>query len=96
MQLQVECNDFVGKRQVCWTCDRSFEMQEAQVIICNDQGTSYGKVCPRCINKGFGWLSSQFERLSQPRKTLVVASNLISVTDITERLESVVTQSKPA
>jgi hypothetical protein len=84
MQLQVECNDRVGKHQVCWTCDRIFKMQAARVIICDDQGKNCGEVCPTCISKGYGWLNSQFERLTKPKKSLV-ASTLTSVTGKLDR-----------
>lgn len=73
MQLQVECNDRVGKHQVCWTCDRVFKMQAAKVILCDDQGENCGDVCPTCISRGYGWLSSQFEQLTSPQKTSVAA-----------------------
>jgi hypothetical protein len=74
MQLQVECNNLVGKRQVCWMCDRPFKMQAARVILCDNQGRTYGDVCPTCIGQGYGWLSSQFERLTAPQKTAIAAT----------------------
>jgi DNA-directed RNA polymerase subunit RPC12/RpoP len=61
MQLQVECSNTVGKQQVCQICNRSFEMQAAQVMVCDDQGSIYGNVCPECISRGFGWLNSHFK-----------------------------------
>jgi len=61
MQLQVECSKAIGKQQICQMCDRPFEMQAAQVIVCDDQGDRYGSVCPECISKGFDWLNRQFE-----------------------------------
>jgi len=90
MQLQVECNDRVGKHQVCWTCDRVFRMQTARVTLCDDQ--SYGEVCPTCISRGYGWLSSQFERLTPPRKPLVAAT----LTPVTGRLERAIAHTKSA
>jgi hypothetical protein len=69
MQLQVECNDRVGKHQVCWTCDRIFKMQAAQVILCDEQGENCGNVCPTCISRGYGWLNSQFEQLTTSQPT---------------------------
>lgn len=66
MQLQVECNEVVQSTRSCWTCDRSFEMPEARVMVCSDQGVCYGEACPDCIGKGFNWMSQRFEQLVQP------------------------------
>jgi hypothetical protein len=66
MQLQVECNG-TGKQLNCWTCDRSFEVQSARVLICNNHGTNCGEVCPHCLDRGFDWLNHRFEQLSQPQ-----------------------------
>lgn len=66
MQLQVECNG-IGEHHDCWTCDRSFEVQSAQVLICNDYGTNCGVVCPDCLDRGFDWLNRRYELLSQPQ-----------------------------
>lgn len=63
MQLQVECNRILESSPLCLICGDTFEMQQARILICNDQGKSYGEVCPNCIHKGFGWISSQFEQL---------------------------------
>jgi len=69
MQLQIECNSSPFKQQLCYLCTHSFESKEAQVIICNDQGTECGEVCPGCIGQGFSWIKNQFEQLNQPQKT---------------------------
>jgi hypothetical protein len=66
MQLQVECNG-TGKHHDCWTCDRSFEVHSARVLIYNNHGKNYGEVCPQCLDRGFEWLSHRFEQLSQPQ-----------------------------
>jgi hypothetical protein len=65
MQLQVECSKTVGKQQICQICDRTFEMQAAQIMLCDDQGDIYGDVCPECISKGFSWLNHHFKQSSK-------------------------------
>lgn len=70
MQLQIECSG-ARMQQPCWICDRPFERQEAQVILCNDQGVSQGEVCPHCLSKGFQWLNYRFEQLSKPKKPVL-------------------------
>jgi hypothetical protein len=70
MQLQVECNGSVKSARSCWTCDRSFQIQPAKVIICNDQGMSYGEVCPQCINQGFDWIHNRFTQLTHLSQTI--------------------------
>ncbi|MBW4541214.1 MAG: hypothetical protein KME43_19060 [Myxacorys chilensis ATA2-1-KO14] len=72
MQLQVEHNSSLLQKQSCLICKQLFEMTEAKIIICNEQGTYYGEVCPKCLEKGFDWLSDRFERLNQSRKTIVI------------------------
>ena len=64
MQLQVECNGLSPKQQLCWICNHSFEMSEARIIVCDDQGDSYGEVCPQCLSMGFNWIKNQFQQLS--------------------------------
>ncbi len=70
MQLQIECNREPFKQKSCLICNQLFEMTEARIIVCNDQGNDYGEVCPKCLRKGFSWLSDRFEQLSQPQKSL--------------------------
>lgn len=69
MQLQIECNPVPFQKQLCLTCEQLFEMAEAKVIACNDQGKSYGEVCPHCLKQGFDWLSDRFDHLRH-RQTL--------------------------
>jgi hypothetical protein len=68
MQFQIEYNEVPLKTEQCLICDRLFEMTEAKVIICDDQGKSFGEVCPKCLKKGFGWLSDRFEQLNHPKR----------------------------
>lgn len=68
MQFQIECNNAPFQQQLCLICDSVFEMTEAKVIACNDQGKSYGEVCPHCWKEGFDWLSDRFDRLKQRQK----------------------------
>lgn len=65
MQFQIECNRFLKNHQTCLTCDELFEMREARVIVCNEQGYSYGDICPQCIRMGSNWLGSQLQQLSR-------------------------------
>lgn len=71
MQLQIECNHAPFKSQRCLTCNSLFEMAEAKVLVCNNQGKYYGEVCPNCLNEGFAWIRDRFEQLNQPQKSLV-------------------------
>lgn len=91
MQLQLECNRTLGKQKSCLICETLFEMQEARVILCNDQGRHLGDVCPECLGKGLNWLNQRFNRLeyyqqvvylptSQPT-TEKSSSDVISVID---------------
>jgi hypothetical protein len=72
MQLQIECNGIPLQKQSCLICNHLFETTKARIIICNDQGNSYGEACPKCLKKGFYWLSDRFEQLNQPRKTVAI------------------------
>jgi predicted amidophosphoribosyltransferase len=72
MQLQIECNRSLRKQKLCLICSQSFEMTEAKIIVCNDQGNNYGEVCPECLKKGFVWLSDRFEQLNQPKKIVAM------------------------
>jgi predicted amidophosphoribosyltransferase len=65
MQFQIECNSFLKNNQTCLTCNEQFEMKEARVIVCNEQGYSYGDICPECIRRGSNWLGSQLQQLNQ-------------------------------
>jgi len=40
-------------------------MSEARVIVCNEQGDSYGDICPECIAMGFDWIGNQLQQLSR-------------------------------
>ncbi len=64
MQFQIECNQLPNKSHVCLICDASFIMQEAQVLLCNEKGNSYGRVCPQCLSKGASWINSRFNQLT--------------------------------
>lgn len=66
MQLQIECNYAPGQTQICSLCKTSFVMQEAQILLCNEQGRSYGQVCPKCLGRGLNWINNQFDTLNQP------------------------------
>jgi len=57
MQLQVECNS-LSKQQPAGF-NQSFEMSE-RVIVCDDQGDSYGEVCSQCLSMGFNWIKISF------------------------------------
>ncbi len=63
MQFQIECNSLLKNHQMCVTCNKQFEMKEARVIVCNEQGDSVGELCPKCIRMGFHWLGSQLQQL---------------------------------
>lgn len=64
MQLQIECNRSSLKNQCCCLCKQQFELREARVIACNEQGEGYGEVCPDCIAKGYTWIKNRFQQLS--------------------------------
>jgi predicted amidophosphoribosyltransferase len=64
MQFQIECNRLLKNYQTCLTCQEPFEMREARVIVCNEQGDSYGDICPHCIAMGFNWIGNQLQHLS--------------------------------
>jgi hypothetical protein len=68
MQFQIECNHAPFQTQQCLICNRLFEMTEAKVIACSDQGKSYGEVCPNCLQEGFDWISDRFDQLNQPKR----------------------------
>jgi hypothetical protein len=68
MQLQIEYNYSPSQKQQCLICTKYFKMAKAKVIICSNQGRSYGEACPRCLEKGYSWLSDRFELLNQPQK----------------------------
>jgi uncharacterized protein CbrC (UPF0167 family) len=63
MQFQIECNSFLKSDQTCLTCNEQFEMTEARVIVCNEQGDSYGDICPYCIAMGCNWLERKLQQL---------------------------------
>lgn len=72
MQLQIECNQAPFQQQSCLICNQLFEMAEAKILVCNDQGKHYGEVCPKCLEKGFDWISDRFEQLNQPKRKVTV------------------------
>lgn len=72
MQLQIECNPLPFRQEQCLICNQAFKMTEAKVIVCNDRGKDYGEVCPKCLEKGFHWLSDRFEQLQQPKKVIAM------------------------
>jgi hypothetical protein len=63
MQFQIECNS-LKKKQICLTCHEQFEMREARVIVCSEQGDSYGDICPQCVAMGFNWVGRQLKQLT--------------------------------
>ena len=64
MQFQIECNRIFKKHQMCLTCHEQFEMREARVIVCNEQGDSYGDICPQCVAMGFKWIGSKLQQVT--------------------------------
>jgi len=70
MQLQIECRSSSLKGSTCYTCDQSFEVKEARVIVCDDQGVGCGEVCSECIRRGFGWINDRFSQLQSPVKAV--------------------------
>lgn len=72
MQIQIECNNSPYQKQSCCICNHLYEMTEAKVIVCNDQGKYYGEVCPECLKNGFNWLSDRFDQITQVRKTIKI------------------------
>lgn len=63
MQFQIECNT-LRHSQMCLLCIKEFQMQEARLIICNDQGDSYGEICPQCAAMGAYWIGTQLKALN--------------------------------
>lgn len=61
MKYQIECNS-LNKHQTCLVCNQQFQMREVRLIVCNDQGDSYGEVCPDCTAKGGHWIDNQLEQ----------------------------------
>lgn len=72
MQLQIECNKMPLQQQSCWLCKQPIEGTEARVIVCDDQGKTYGDVCTQCLNQGFNWLSDRFDQLNRPMKLIPI------------------------
>lgn len=64
MKFQIECNKFPNS-QSCLTCRQQFQMKEARLIICNDQGEIYGDVCPECIARGATWIGNRLQQSNQ-------------------------------
>jgi hypothetical protein len=60
MQFAIECNR-LRKQQTCLICSQQFQMGEARLIVCSDQGDSYGDVCPECMARGGNWINSQLQ-----------------------------------
>lgn len=72
MQLQIECNQIPLQQQSCLICKQLFQITEAKVLACSNQGDCYGEVCPNCLHQGFGWLSDRFDQLNQPKKAIAL------------------------
>lgn len=51
MKFQIECNTSKS-RQVCLICQQNLQINEARLVVCNDQGDGYGDICHQCIAKG--------------------------------------------
>nr|OEJ77172.1 hypothetical protein BH720_00405 [Desertifilum tharense IPPAS B-1220] len=65
MKFQIECNRLLKMPKTCLTCQNLFEMGEARVIVCNDEGDSYGDICPHCIAMGSSWLGNKIQRFDR-------------------------------
>jgi hypothetical protein len=64
MKFQIECN--TGRsRQVCLICQQNLQINEARLVVCNDQGDGYGDICHQCIAKGGNWIQSQLQEFSK-------------------------------
>lgn len=68
MQLQIECNSLKQGSQACCVCSQLFELGQAKIILCDEQGTARGEVCPSCVHKGFDWIKQEFECSTSLRK----------------------------
>jgi hypothetical protein len=80
LQLQIECNQQLTAKQICFLCQTLFSPKEARVIVCCDRGHNYGELCPHCISTGSdaiwgklsGWLLGtssllqEFDSITQP------------------------------
>ncbi|MES1022541.1 hypothetical protein ABN584_06535 [Gloeocapsa sp. BRSZ] len=62
MQFQIECNTLTNY-QACFICHKQFQLKEARLIICNDQGDGYGDICPQCMAMGAFWIGNQLKAL---------------------------------
>ncbi|MGV0105280.1 hypothetical protein [Nostoc sp. DSM 114167] len=64
MKFQIECNTGkISKR--CLICQQTSQADEARLIVCNDQGESYGDICHQCIAQGGNWVKCQLQKFSQ-------------------------------
>jgi hypothetical protein len=63
MKFQIECNTRKS-RQVCLICQQNFQMNEARLIVCSDEGGGYGDICPQCIARGGNWIQVQLQESS--------------------------------
>jgi hypothetical protein len=72
MQLQIEYNHAPFQQQSCLICNRLYEMAEAKILVCNERGEHQGEVCPKCLRKGFDWLSDRFEQIAQPKRKITL------------------------
>jgi predicted amidophosphoribosyltransferase len=73
MKFQIECSTSKS-RQLCLICKQNFKINEARLIVCNDEGDRYGDVCHQCIAKGGNWVQFQLQEFSNKllaRKTEV-------------------------
>lgn len=62
MQFKMECNS-LKKQQICLICNQQFQMGEARLIVCSNQGDSYGDVCPKCMGRGANWINNQLRQI---------------------------------
>ncbi|MBD2446398.1 hypothetical protein H6G76_04325 [Nostoc sp. FACHB-152] len=62
MQFAIECNT-LKKQQMCLICHHPFQMGAARLVVCSNQGDSYGDVCPECISRGGSWIGSQLRQI---------------------------------
>jgi hypothetical protein len=62
MQFAIECNT-LKKQQMCLICHHLFQMGAARLVVCSNQGDSYGDICPECIRRGGSWIGNQLRQI---------------------------------
>lgn len=77
MKFQIECNR-LPNAQSCLICHQQFQMREARLIICNDQGDSYGDACPDCIARGATWIGSHLQQSDHKNERLKLGQRGLS------------------